>query len=168
MTQIAAGYTNHVQPRRAADVTVTHDHGVIRSAPQIAPSVRSRPRRSRQCDRNLLRITSDSNYDRVPAQVELSFDAGGVWRVPGCAMRAAAGGSAQLRSGHGLYHKGGNAVRVAVDAPAEAHTWWEISHLAGDHDGFRVLLNLQTPLDCTIRLTPGLWSPATPDAVLPW
>lgn len=116
----------------------------------------------------VLRITSDSNYDRVPAQVELSFDAGGVWRVPGCAMRAAAGGSAQLRSGHGLYHKGGNAVRVAVDAPAEAHTWWEISHLAGDHDGFRVLLNLQTPLDCTIRLTPGLWSPATPDAVLPW
>jgi hypothetical protein len=115
----------------------------------------------------ILHVTSDSDHERVPAQLELSFDAGGTWRTHGSAMRASAGGAVMLQCGAGIYHKGGNALRVALDGVADAHAWWEIGHLPGDHDGFRVLLNLQTPLDCRIRLTPGRWSPATPGEVLP-
>lgn len=115
-----------------------------------------------------LRLGSDSNYDRVPAQVELSFDGGGTWRLPGGAMRALSGATVQLRSGSGIYHTARHAVRVAIEGRADAHTWWEIGHLAGDHAGFRVVVNLQTPIDLVIRLTPGMWSPVAPDTVRPW
>lgn len=112
-----------------------------------------------------LHLTTQAGYDRIPVQVELSFNGPGFWHAPDLVVEAQAGSSIHLRRGSGLFRRGANAIRV--DGGGDAHRWWQIPQLAADSDGFRVVLNLATPVDTTIVLTPGRWSPARPDDVLP-
>lgn len=108
-------------------------------------------------------LRSHGGLDRIPVQVELSFNGPGEWIVPGHILRAEAGGAVQLQDGAGIFRRGDHAIRV--QAQGGAHRWWQLPQLDADHEGFRVLVNLCTPVDHTILLTPGRWSPARPDTV---
>lgn len=110
-------------------------------------------------------LRSHGGLDRFPVQVELSFNGPGEWIAPGLIIQADAGGAVQLQEGSGIFRRGDHAIRI--QAQGGGHRWWQLPQLDADRDGFRVLINLTTPVDQTILITPGRWSPAHPDAVEP-
>jgi hypothetical protein len=106
-----------------------------------------------------LHLKSEGGLDRVPMEIECAFDGPGEWETDGSVVQSRNGHSAILKSGHGTFRNGDQAISVGPGS--DIHRDWSMRYSAPIQDAFRVLITFQTPFDRTLEIRYGLWSLAT-------
>lgn len=112
-----------------------------------------------------LRLRTESEIQRVPVQVELSFEGPGIWETDDTAVRVDGGQTALLRGGVGTFHRDG--WGIAVGPGSAAHRMWNMRGTHPDATAFRVLIALEHPVDAILSLRYGQWSPAQGKVLAP-
>ena len=106
-----------------------------------------------------LRYVTGGGLDRIPLEIECAFAGPGEWETADQVIQVADGMTALLKSGHGMYRCGRQAIRIGPGSGVHYH--WEMRESEPGLDSFRVLITLQTPVDRTLEIRYGTWSLAT-------
>ena len=106
-----------------------------------------------------LRYLTRGGLDRIPIEIECAFAGPGEWETADQVMPVADGMTALLKSGHGTFRCGSQAIRIGPGSGVHYH--WEMRDSEPGRDSFRVLITLQTPVDRTLEIRYGTWSLAT-------
>ena len=106
-----------------------------------------------------LRYVTGGGLDRIPIEIECAFAGPGEWETADQVIQVADGMTAVLKSGHGTFRCGRQAIRIGPGSGV--HYQWEMRESEPGLDSFRVLITLQTPVDRTLEIRYGTWSLAT-------
>jgi hypothetical protein len=105
-----------------------------------------------------LHVQTSGGLDGVPFQIECNFAAGGILQTDSALLEGNAGQVVFLKSGHGVYRVGNDAIQVG---PGDMrHTMWRMRNSEVDETGVRVLIALVAPLKRTLEIRCGRWSDA--------
>lgn len=110
-----------------------------------------------------LRLRTFDGLQGVTFQVECCFEGPGEWETQDQVIKVAAGQTAILKSGYGTFHRGD--FGISVGPGGAGHRMWHMRGTDPEPGFFRVLISLVAPLDHTIRLRYGRWSPASSQLV---
>jgi len=102
-----------------------------------------------------LQVHTAGGVDGVPFQIECVFAPGGTFETDSALVAGEAGQTAFLKSGHGLYRVGADAIQVGPGAMQ--HTMWQMRNSEIDAECCRVLIALLTPVVRTLEIRCGLW-----------
>jgi hypothetical protein len=97
--------------------------------------------------------------DRVPIEIECTFEGPGEWETNDNVLQVNNGQSAILKSGYGTFHSGIEGITIGPGAGI--HRDWNMRGSEPDTDSFRVIITLQTPVDHTLKIRYGTWSLAS-------
>jgi hypothetical protein len=106
-----------------------------------------------------LHLRTAGGLDRITFQIECCFAGPGEWETADQVMAVGAGQTAILKAGWGTFRRGDDAISIGPGG--EAHRMWQMRGTEPEPDAFRVLITLQTPIDRTLEIRYGRWSPAT-------
>jgi len=106
-----------------------------------------------------LHLTSQGGLDRVPFEIECTFEGPGEWENDGTVLQVANGQTAILKSGYGTFRRSDEGI--AIGPGSGEHRQWQMRGSDPDTESFRVLITLQTPVDHTLAIRYGTWSLAT-------
>ena len=106
-----------------------------------------------------LHLQTEGALDRIAFQIECCFEGPGEWETDGQVIRVNNGQTAILKSGYGIFHRGEYGIRIGPGSVA--HRMWQMRGSEPEPDSFRVLVTLQTPIDCAFEIRYGTWSTAT-------
>jgi hypothetical protein len=107
-----------------------------------------------------LTLTSRGGLDRVPMEIEFSFDGVGEWETADTIVKAGPNQSAFLKAGRGVFRIGDEAISVGPGS--FAHADWNLRESDPTADGFRVLTTFTAPFtQKRIEIRYGHWSLAT-------
>lgn len=106
-----------------------------------------------------LHLRTAGGLDRVTFQIECCFAGPGEWETADLVSQVAGGQTAILKAGHGIFRRGEDAISIGPGAAA--HRMWQMRGTEPEPESFRVLITLQTPVDHTLEIRCGRWSPAT-------
>ena len=106
-----------------------------------------------------LHYTTEGGLDRVPIEIECTFEGPGEWETHDNVLQVDNGQSAILKSGYGTFHNGNEGITIGPGSGV--HRDWNMRNSEPDHDSFRVLITLQTPVDYTLEVRYGTWSMAS-------
>ncbi|MBT4137490.1 MAG: hypothetical protein HOE48_06215 [Candidatus Latescibacteria bacterium] len=106
-----------------------------------------------------LQYKTDGGLDRVPIEIECTFEGPGEWETHDNVLQVENGQSAILKSGYGTFHNGNEGI--AIGPGSGIHRDWNMRGSDPDNDSFRVLITLQTPVDFTFEIRYGTWSLAS-------
>lgn len=106
-----------------------------------------------------LTLTTAGGVDRIPVVIDLVFPPGGNWESEDIAMPAGPGQHLVLKQGYGVYHRGGDALRVGPGA--NAHRCFV--KVPKEENGLQVRIPLLTPVTHTLSVRFGPWSEARRD-----
>ena len=105
-----------------------------------------------------LHVQTSGGLDGVPFQIECNFAPGGILQTDSALLEGNAGQVVFLKSGHGVYRVGNDAIQVG---PGDMrHTMWRMRNSEVDATGVRVLIALVAPLKRTLEIRCGRWSDA--------
>lgn len=105
-----------------------------------------------------LHYKTEGGLDRVPIEIECTFEGPGEWETNDNVLQVNNGQSAILKSGYGTFHNGNEGITIGPGSGV--HQDWNMRGSEPDHDSFRVLITLQTPVDFTLEVRYGTWSMA--------
>lgn len=111
-----------------------------------------------------LHLKSQGGRDRIPMEIEFSFDGAGEWETEDCVLQAGPHQSVVLKSGYGTFRVGDEAIRVGPGS--FAHCDWNMRESQPTADAFRVLVTFTAPFDRKIEIRCGYWSLATRDLLV--
>ena len=106
-----------------------------------------------------LRYLTRGGLDRIPIEIECAFEGPGEWETADQVTQVTAGMTSVLKSGHGTFRRGDQAIRIGPGSGV--HYDWQMRESEPSLDSFRVLITLQTPVDRTLEIRYGSWSLAT-------
>jgi len=106
-----------------------------------------------------LRYNTEGGLDRVPIEIECTFEGPGEWETANNVMHVDNGQTAILKSGYGTFHNG--LEGISIGPGSAVHRDWAMRNSEPDENSFRVLITLQTPVDHTLEIRCGIWSIAT-------
>jgi hypothetical protein len=110
-----------------------------------------------------LHYTTTGGLDRVPIEIECTFEGPGEWETDDTVVRVDNGDSAILKSGYGTFHNGSEGLTIGPGAGVHRH--WEMRNSDPDSGSFRALITLQTPVDYTLEIRYGTWSLASKNLI---
>ena len=110
-----------------------------------------------------LHYTTQGGLDRVPIEIECTFEGPGEWETQDNVLQVNNGQSAILKSGYGTFHNGNEGISIGPGAGVHRH--WAMRNSEPDTDSFRVLITLQTPVDHTLEIRYGTWSLASQNLI---
>lgn len=110
-----------------------------------------------------LHYTTEGGLDRVPIEIECTFEGPGEWETNDNVLQVANGQTAILKSGYGTFHNGNEGITIGPGSGVHRH--WAMRNSEPDTDSFRVLITLQTPVDHTLEIRYGTWSLASKDLI---
>jgi hypothetical protein len=103
-----------------------------------------------------LHYTTQGGLDRVPIEIECTFEGPGEWETQDNVLQVDNGQSAILKLGYGTFHSGTEGITIGPGAGIHRH--WDMRNSEPDKESFRVLITLQTPVDHTLKIRYGTWS----------
>jgi hypothetical protein len=106
-----------------------------------------------------LQYKTEGGLDRVPIEIECTFEGPGEWETNDNVLQVDNGQSAILKSGYGTFHNGNEGITIGPGSGV--HRDWNMRGSEPDNDSFRVLITLQTPVDFTFEIRYGAWSLAS-------
>ena len=105
-----------------------------------------------------LQVQTAGGLDGVPFQIECNFAPGGTFETASSLSEGKAGQTVFLKSGHGVYRVGDDAIQVGPGSMQ--HTMWRMRNSEVDEGSLRVLIALMAPLRQTLEIRCGQWSDA--------
>ena len=104
-----------------------------------------------------LRLKTDVLFDHVPLQVEIAIEGAGEWETDDAVSQVGPGVTTILKSGHGVFRRGADAIRIGPGACN--HRMWQMRGSETANDSFRVLLTYQTPVATDLQIRVGTFRP---------
>ncbi len=112
-----------------------------------------------------LHLKTEGALDRIAFQIECCFEGPGEWETDGQVIQVNNGQTAILKSGYGIFHRRECGIRIGPGGIA--HRMWQMRGSEPEPDSFRVLVTLETPIDCVFEIRYGTWSTATAGVIEP-
>ena len=106
-----------------------------------------------------LHLSTSGGLERVTFQIECCFAGPGEWETADQVSQVENGQTTVLKAGYGTFHRGAHGIRIGPGN--HAHRMWQMRGTEPESGTFRVLITLQTPVDHTLEIRYGEWSPAT-------
>ena len=111
-----------------------------------------------------LRLKTEGGLDRVPIEIECTFEGPGEWETDNQVIQVENGQTAILKSNFGTFHSRQEGIRIGPGSGA--HRTWQMRSSDPDLGSFRVLITLQTPVDHAFEIRYGEWSLATGELLI--